>query len=702
MISKRSRIPFVYTIIPKNSRNAMPINDILITDLHGVGPKAAERLHTLGIRTVRDLVYYTAREHQDLSHITLIENIVADEKCNIRVTIEKIRSHSARRRKMNITEASVYDESGSLRVTWFNQRHIEESLSVGDTILLSGVVKKTKYGLSMMSPTYEKFVRGKETIHIGRIVPQYPLTAGLTQKQMRYFMRQALERVQPITDFLPPQLIAQYALSSLEDALQWIHFPESEKQFAHAQRRLAFDDFLILQCGILLIKQEMQRYISPALQFHQQEITTFVKSLPFTLTNGQRKAAWDVLQDTTQPHPMNRLLIGDVGSGKTVVAAIAMLNTVLNGQQAVLMAPTEILAKQHYETLSRLFTEAQLKHPIDIQLLTGHYKTSTAPGTADIIIGTHALIQDKIQFANLGLAVIDEQHRFGVRQRKALKERSGDTEKMPHLLSMTATPIPRTLALVLYGDLELSIINELPKGRKKIITRLVEPNKRAAAYDFVRTRIQAGEQLFVICPLIEDSEKLEVKSVTSEYERLTRDIFPNMPIALIHGKMKPQEKDAVMQAMRNKEYSILVATSVIEVGVDLPDATMMIIEGAERFGLAQLHQFRGRIGRNDKQSYCLLFTDSDSPSTAERLTALVENSSGFTLAEKDLALRGHGELYGVAQSGISSLVWRAFQQPQLLEESRAAAADALAHDWIQENQELQKRVNAFLNDVHLE
>lgn len=683
----------------------MPLNDINITDLTGVGPKAAKRLHALGIRSVRDLVYYFPREHTDSSHTTALAEVQSGVETTVHVVLKKIQSRRARNRRMSITEARVSDDTGELKVTWFNQPHLADSLREGDELLLSGVVKQTKYGTSMQSPVHEKIANDHDTLHLGRIAPKYSLTWGLTQKQLRYFMKQALERVLPIADHLPAEIIERHSLMPLTEAMQQIHFPDSAELFAAAKRRFEFDELYIIQLASQQIRSEIQAMNAAPLQFHEHAVKNFVSDLPFVLTSAQRRSTWDILQDTQRGFPMNRLLIGDVGSGKTVVAAIAAFNAVQCGVQVAIMAPTAILAQQHYTTLRSLLEQ----HDISVELWTSDTKTPAAAGQqqldevrADVIVGTHALIQEHASFTNLGLAIVDEQHRFGVRQRKQLTAHSGNSDTVPHLLSMTATPIPRSLALALYGDLDLSLINEMPAGRQPVMTRLVPAAKRTDSYGFIREHVAAGEQVFVVCPLVEESEKIEALSVEHEYEDLSQNVFADLHVGMLHGKMKADEKDAIMDQMRRKKIDILVATSVIEVGVDIPDATIMIIENAERFGLAQLHQFRGRVGRSDKQSYCFLFTQSRSPLTQERLQALVDSNDGFALAQKDLELRGAGEVYGTMQSGVSKHSILSLQQPELIEEAQVAARLTFQDNLLDTQPLLQKKLTNFVESIHLE
>ncbi len=670
-----------------------------VRTLYGVGTALEERLERLGIRTLHDLIWYFPRQYEDRSDIITIAEVKPDAKVTISARVAQIRSRRAfRRRRMHIVEALLSDDSGSIAAVWFNQPYIAKQLRVGDQLLFSGIAKSGKHGFALQNPVYERSQPGKETTHTGRIVPNYALTEGITQKQLRALVKQALtSALGEVEDPFPDEMLRRYDVEPLASALQELHFPASGASFSMARKRLEFQELYFVQLQAQRIRQALHAHRSPEIPFHEAAIKQFVQQLPFTLTTAQRKAAWTILKDMQNGVPMNRLLSGDVGSGKTVVAAIAMLNVVRNGLQAVLMVPTEILAQQHAASLEQLFAG----NAVTLALLTSRTRKQTNVQTADVIVGTHAVIQDAVVFPRLGLVVVDEQHRFGVQQRQQLKKQTRGGDMLPHLLSMTATPIPRTLALTMYGDLDLSVIDELPKGRLTIKTNLVPPEKRADAYDFIRTRVNAGEQCFVICPLIEPSDVSGAKSVTTEYDRLRTEVFPDLRIAMVHGKMKSDEKEQIMQRMKQKKIDVLVSTSVIEVGVDIPHATIMMIEGAERFGLAQLHQFRGRVGRSDMQSYCLLFTGSSADQTLRRLRALTKIHNGFQLAELDMKQRGTGEIYGTLQSGFSqSLI--TFQNPQLIGNAQAAAKDTLAYGWLDSHPQLQRAFSEFTQNIHFE
>ncbi|KKQ59948.1 MAG: ATP-dependent DNA helicase, partial [Parcubacteria group bacterium GW2011_GWE2_38_18] len=562
----------------------------------------------------------------------------------------------------------------------------------------------------------------------------YHLTGNLTQKQLRYLIKQVIGLAEWLEDWLPKEVIKKYGLVSLAEAIKKIHFPQKLEDVEIAKQRLAFDELFLVQLQSILAKQEFSASTASSIPFDEQKTKDFVSKLPFKLTDAQRKASWEILLDIAKSKPMTRLLEGDVGSGKTLVAILAMLNVAWNDKQAVLMAPTEILAKQHYVTISNLLKD----YGITVGLITRTEKKMnksevrsqksenkrTKKATSDfillnskIIIGTHAIIQEKIEFNDLALTVIDEQHRFGVGQRKTLISKAGQLNEgiisAPHLLSMTATPIPRSLALALYGDLDVSVINEMPADRKKIITKVVLEKDRQAAYDFVRKEIGNGRQAFVICPLIEMtdtaqlSEKeisfLGTKSVKEEYEKLNKEVFPDLNIGMLHGKMKTAEKESVMNEFIANKIKVLVATSVVEVGVDIPNASIMLIEGAERFGLAQLHQFRGRVGRSEHQSYCLLFSESNSLQSNTRLKALVDHDDGVTLAKIDLKLRGPGEVYGTMQKGFPELKVASLFDFDLMKKAKEAAqlivdTDPSLNGW----PGLKNKVGKFEDEIHLE
>jgi ATP-dependent DNA helicase RecG len=707
--------------------------DIDITKISRVGQATAKKLKKLGIEIARDLLFYFPFRYDDFSKITPINKLEPGTSANIVGRIELIQNKRSHRRRMHITESLVSDESGTAKVIWFNQPFIAKVLRVGDRVSFAGRVEDDFGGAVMMAPVYEKinftsslstgqagFVRRGDNIHTQGLVPNYHLTANLTHKQIRFLIKQVIGLAKEIKDWLPEETKKNLKLLSATDALVKIHFPKNKKDIEEAKSRLSFDELFLIQLRSQLLRRDAINRVSIAVKFFEKETKKFVDSLPFKLTNSQRKSAWEIIKDIGKEQPMTRLLEGDVGSGKTVVACIALLNAALNKKQAVLMVPTEILARQHYESVCRLFADFDIR----IGLVTRSDKrlnyesparnalTCEAGGgimnnglenkknklhnslyiihNSQIIIGTHALIQENIEFNNLALVVIDEQHRFGVEQRKMLIDKSGNKKITTHLLSMTATPIPRSLALVLYGDLDISIINEMPVGRKKIFTKIVLEENREKAYNFIREEIKKGRQVFVICPLIDlsgplrlsesEASKLGVKSVKEEFKKLDENIFPEIKMAMLHGRMKGKEKEEIMRKFLASEIKILVSTSVVEVGVDVPNASVMMIEGADRFGLAQLHQFRGRVGRSDFQSYCFLFTESDSDNTLKRLDALTKYNDGFVLARMDLKFRGPGEVYGTMQKGFPELKIASLFDYELMKKAKEEAEKLIKKD----------------------
>lgn len=623
-----------------------------ITELYRVGKTTSQLLKKLGLETVQDLLFYFPFRYDDFRESLAIEALKPDTVANVVGTIELIQNKRSPRKKMYITEALVSDETDTLKVIWFNQPFLTRTFKNGDRISLAGRVTDNHGQIAMISPRYEK-AYGEALVHTQGLIPNYHLTAKLTQKQIRYLLKEVLPLAKQIKDWLPADIKNRLGLLDLNTALNQIHFPKSREKITAAQERLSFSELFLRQIKAQLIKKELKSRRAISIKFQEEATKNFLASLPFSLTAEQKKAAWEILLDLEKSQPMSRLLEGEVGSGKTLVAIMAILNVALNKRQAVLMVPTEILAEQHYMTLTRLLAGYNFK----ISLRTKSHKDDDI-SQADIIIGTHALIQENIRFDNLALAIVDEQHHFGVNQRQKLLDFNSDKDRTPHFLSLTATPIPRSLALAIYGDLDLSIIKELPVGRKPIITKIITEDRRSEAYDFIRKEIIAGRQAFVICPLIDESDKLGVKSVKQEHEKLSQEIFPELRVGLLHGRLKSAEKTKVMNDFINNRTPLLVSTSVIEAGVDIPNATLMLIEGAERFGLSQLHQFRGRVGRGDQQSYCFLFPSSEeisNPTTIERLNALTKYHDGYSLAKVDLKLRGAGELYGLAQSGFADL-----------------------------------------------
>ncbi len=662
-----------------------------VTTLVGIGPSHAQRLQKLGVETIRDLLYLFPRRYNDFSSLKTINQLEYGEEVTIIGTVWQTKARETRTGGIIVTSI-LSDGTGTIQATWFNQPYLARRLSAGSKIVLSGKIDEYLGRLVFQSPEWEPL--DSELIHTARLVPIYPLTKGLSARWLRRLMKKVVDYwTRRLPDHLPAQTRERAGLVDLETAIGQIHFPESKQSFEQARRRLSFDEFFLIQLGVQRQRHLWRSEPGRPLTIDEELLNSFLQSLPFTLTNAQQRTLREIVSDLQQPHPMSRLLQGDVGSGKTVVAAAAMLSTVANGCQAVMMVPTEILAEQHYRTITELLTNFESEigdRRSEIRLLIGSLTSlekqqihqEAAAGDIDILIGTHALIQEGVVFKDLGLAIIDEQHRFGVAQRATLRQK-GMTEAgpvCPHVLVMSATPIPRSLALTIFGDLDISVIDELPPGRQEIKTHWLLPRERERAYRFLRSQVEQGRQAFIICPLVEESEKIEAKAAVEEYERLQKVIFPDLKLGLLHGRLKGAEKEAVMGAFKRGEFDILVSTSVVEVGIDVPNATVMLVEGANRFGLAQLHQFRGRVGRGEHQSYCLLLSDSPTPEAEERLRAIESTQDGFALAEKDLELRGPGEFFGTRQSGLPDLKLAGLGDVRILEQARAEAQALFRED----------------------
>lgn len=677
--------------------------------LPGVGVGYSQKLSRLGIETVEDLLRHFPHRYEDFSALTSTDQLKVGQKICLQGQISQIKNNFTFGHRMIITEAVFRDQQGSVKVVWFNQPYLANQLE-GQEVILAGKVSEKKGEIYLASPTVEKLQ--DSPTHAGRIVPIYPESQGLTSRWFRYLIKPLLSQLQDeMVEYLPPQIINQHKLIKLPQAFQQIHFPDDLDQAEAARQRFAFEELFLIHLRTLQAKAQGKQQRAQAVPIELPLIKKFVQSLPFPLTPSQKIAAWRILQDMSRPQPMSRLLEGDVGSGKTAVMMLAALNTIQAGGQVAFMAPTAVLAKQHYQTAQEFFKD----FPVKIGLLTSETKSFNGrscsverildylrEGRINLLIGTHSLIQDRVKFKNLVLVVIDEQHRFGVRQRARLIKPSQD--ERPHLLSMTATPIPRTLALTVYGDLDLSLLKDKPANRAEVITEVIKPSQRRSAYHLIRQEIKKGRQAFVVCPRIQsDSEEDQIKTVVKEHQRLAQEIFPDLEVGRLHGQLKENEKDQILQKFRNNKINILVTTSVIEVGVDIPNATVMVIEGAERFGLAQLHQMRGRIGRSNHKSYCLLFTSSPEITTTRRLSALVKCHDGFQLAEKDLAIRGPGSLTGHNQWGIPDLVMANLKDLKMVERTRQAAKDILDQDPELKNfPQLAERVQALETIVHFE
>jgi ATP-dependent DNA helicase RecG len=681
---------------PPRSRVTAPPSGVTLATrieaLKGVGPVRARLYSRLGVHTIRDLLFHFPLRHQVFQPARPIAEMFFQAEGSVVGTLERLEVENLPRGLKKL-RATVRDETGSVFAVWLRHGVARIGVNAGEQMALSGSLMLQGRQLVFENPDYER--ADGSPVHTRRLVPIHPLTAGLSDRELRGRIHWALTHfASAVRDPLPEAIRAQHGLAPVGQALWAMHFPDSLEQYAAARRRFAFEELLTIQLMVLKRRMTWQHDPAAAMPRKAHALQALEESLPFELTAAQRRVTDEILADMAQPKPMTRLVQGEVGSGKTAVAALALLNAVANGSQGALMAPTEILAEQHYATLSRLLAGASARlHEVmgrepTVRLLTGSIKgrertaiyAQVADGSADIVVGTQAIIQDRVEFANLGLVVVDEQHRFGVRQRVTLRRRAVDGDIVPHLLVMTATPIPRTLALSLYGDLDLSTIDEMPPGRQFPRTILLGSDDHDFAYERVRRAAAKGEQSFIICPLVEESEVLEAKSATEEYERLRTGELASLRLALLHGRMKPAEKDAIMRAFRDREQDVLVSTAVVEVGVDVPNATVMLIEGAERFGLAQLHQFRGRVGRGGQPSVCILLTELPDPAANERLQVVVDTTNGLVLAEHDLRLRGPGDYFGVRQSGAPELKIARLDDAPLVESARSAAASILSGD----------------------
>jgi ATP-dependent DNA helicase RecG len=659
-----------------------------LTVLSGVGPRHATTLEKLGLHTLGDMLYFFPRRYDDYSQLKPINRLWYGEQVTVIGMVQSVVNRPVRGGKMQIVETILSDGTGALRITFFNQPWIANRLKEGMSISVSGRIEQYLGRLVMNNPEWEPIET--ENLHTNRIVPVYPLTADITQKWLRRQMNQVVTFWAPrVADPLPQSVKESAGLKDLGDALIHAHFPESQIHLKAARERLAFDEIFYLQMGVLRQKRDWQSASARIFEVDGNWLSARIAALPFELTAAQTRVIGDMRDDLKAGKPMNRLLQGDVGSGKTIVAALAVAMVNQSGAQAAIMAPTSILAEQHYRSFLELLTTESggngFLRPEQVRLLVGDTSPSDrkdileglASGDVKVLIGTHALIEEPVQFKDLQLTVIDEQHRFGVEQRAALR-RKGES---PHLLVMTATPIPRSLALTVYGDLDLSVMDEMPAGRQPVSTYVLTPRETERAYSLIRAQVATGRQVFIVYPLIEESEKSEQKAAVEERERLQKEIFPDLRLGLLHGRMKPDEKDTVMTQFRDGMYDILVSTTVIEVGVDVPNATVMLIEGANHFGLAQLHQLRGRVGRGGGESFCMLIPDHEDAIENERLLAMAQTTDGFVLAELDLKQRGPGEFLGTRQAGYAStLKMASLSDVALIEKARDQAQKLFAGD----------------------
>lgn len=695
---------------PGGRTNQTPIAlNASLTVLAGIGQSHARDLARLGLRTLGDMLYYFPRRYDDYSQLKPIHRLNYGDEVTVIGTVQTVTSRPVRARAASImvgqsptiTEAVINDGTGGLRLTWFNQPWLANRLHGGDSISVSGKIDQYLGRLVMNSPDWEPVE--VENLHTNRIVPIYPLTANVAQKWLRARMREVVSYWSPkLTDHLPESIRSSAELPNLKTALLQVHFPDNQESLRAARQRLAFDEIFFLQMGVLRQKRDWQAAAARVFEVPDDWMEARLRALPFELTGAQGRSIADIRNDLASGKPMNRLLQGDVGSGKTVVAALAAAIVTEAGAQAAVMAPTSILAEQHFRNLSQLLTGEGRLAVESVRLLLGDtpesekeaIRAGLADGSLKVVIGTHALIEDPVTFADLQLTVIDEQHRFGVEQRAALRSKATN----PHLLVMTATPIPRSLALTVYGDLDLSVMDEMPPGRQEIETHILTPRERERAYSMIRSQVAEGRQAFVIYPLIEESEKSDLLAATAEQARLQEEIFPNLKVGLLHGRLRPDEKDAVMLRFRDGEFHVLVSTTVVEVGVDIPNATVMLIEGANRFGLAQLHQLRGRVGRGSAQSYCLLVPAHEDAVENERLAAMAETNDGFVLAERDLEQRGPGEFLGTRQSGYAGLRMASLSDVRMIEKARLQAQLLFERDpdlQMPENQLLAEALKRF-------
>ncbi|MDO4712541.1 MAG: ATP-dependent DNA helicase RecG [Candidatus Saccharibacteria bacterium] len=666
-----------------------------LKQIKGVGPKTAEALAAAGLHTVEDALGFLPRRYDDYSHAVRIVDL-SPGKVVIRARCEAISTRIVRR-GLRLTTATLSDDSGKVKAIWFNQPYREAQLAGGGEFLFSGEFGLSRNQYQISNPSVEQAgdaPAGDQPT--SAITPVYRAVKGLRPRALHDLMKQLRPLMQFLPETLPLDVVQRQQLASRADAVRMLHYPVSQDEVARGRERLAFEELFEMLLAAQYNKQEQTRLSGWQIRFDQPTVKRFVQALPFALTGAQKRAAWQILQDFERPHPMNRLLQGDVGSGKTVVAGLAAAQAAQAGFQTAIMAPTEILAAQHAETLSALLRPLG----VNVALLTGSVKGKArqalleqlAAGTIDIIVGTHALIQSGVQYHRLGFAVIDEQHRFGVKQRQALLDKS---ERLPHLLSMTATPIPRSLALTLYGELDVSVLDELPAGRKPITTKIWSPTSLPKLYETIDHELAADRQVYIICPLIDDNPENDKASVEAEFSHLSKSVFRHRRVGLLHGKLKPEEKDAVMRSFAAGELDILVSTTVVEVGVNVPNATIMLIKNADQFGLSQLHQLRGRVGRGQHQSYChLLMTGHDKPS--QRLREIERSQNGFYLAEVDLRLRGPGEIYGRAQHGALNLQIATLADTKLIARAQkeAAAFVASGQDLLQ-YQQLARQVGRY-------
>ena len=656
-----------------------------VTDFPGVGGVRGAKLSKLGLATAGDLLGYFPRDYEDRRRICTVQDAPTEGKVCIEAIVTERPRLSRIRKGLDLVQVKAADHTGVLHLTFFNQPYVEKTLKPGEEYVFFGAVEVQGRRRAMTNPIFEPGGRRDVT---GRILPVYPLTAGITNHLLGSMVRRALPCAGEMEETLPQTVRQSHALAGLEFALKNIHFPDGEEELALARRRLMFEELFYLSIGLTFLKHRREG-LNRGVMARTCPVEEFTALLPFVPTGAQKRVMEEIAADMTSGRPMNRLVQGDVGSGKTAVAAFAACLMVKSGGQCALMAPTEVLAEQHYRSLSALLDRARVR----VGLLTGsltaaekrNIRKKMEQGEVDLVIGTHALISEGVKFKNLSLIIADEQHRFGVAQRAALAGKSGEGTS-PHVLVMSATPIPRTLALIVYGDLDVSVIDQLPPGRTPVETYVIREDKRERMYGFVRKQVEQGRQVYLICPAVEENPDLppgapDLKAVKSYAEKLSREVFPDLKVGILHGKMKPKEKEAVMVDFAEGTIQILVATTVVEVGVDVPNANLIVIEGADRFGLSQLHQLRGRVGRGKHQSYCVLVTDTRNPDSMQRLKVLASTTDGFKIAEEDLKLRGPGDFFGSRQHGMPAMRLADLTgDMRLLQESQQAALTLISAD----------------------
>ncbi len=703
-----------------------------LKSIKGVPLGTAKKLENIGLKTAGDLLWHFPIRYEDWINPIFPSRFSVGQNVVLKARVGKSFTKRIWQRKLSITEAELLHENSKIKAVWFNQPYVKYGFATGDEIVASGKIVERQKSVVLFNPVYE--VVGKEgSVKIGCIVPVYARPRGVSSAMIQRIAGKIINLVDSLPEFLPGSVLIAEKLPKINTCVRKAHFPENMKDGTDAKRRFSFETIFLIQLLNRISREKLMEMKAPNIPLDTDEVKHMLSSLPFELTFSQKKSLLEILRDMSSGRPMNRLLQGDVGSGKTVVAAIAAIMTAKNGFQSAIMAPTEILAFQHYETIKKLFSFSDIKlgivtsgttkiflsEGLESEIKKSEISDIISRKKIDIIIGTHALIAKRkkgslLEPKHLGLVIVDEQHRFGVSQRESLTKTSADA--MPHFLSMSATPIPRTMAIALFGDLDMSFISELPQGRKKIITKWVSPQNRSNAYAFIRGEITKGRQAFVLCPKIESRELSDeeiapgtytawddIKSVKAEYEKLSSRVFPSNKIGMLHGKMSTKEKEKVMREFQSNKISVLVSTSVVEVGIDVPNATIMMIEDAERFGLAQLYQFKGRVGRGEHQSYCLLFSDTPSDIAKNRLTALLEAKNGLELAEKDLSLRGPGELLGHSQTGIPDITMRALQDKELIKAS-LNAVDLVMKKGLrfEEFAPLKSKLDALRKQFHLE